>query len=96
MKTIRTKAFVILDDTVLSVDRIAADTPYYSRKHKRHGMNVQALTDPLGRLLWAAPALPGSVHDLTRGFIDAPTAAELKRWAGKAYQGAGHPIRVPF
>lgn len=27
-------------------------------------MNVQVLTDPFGRLLWASPALPGSTHDL--------------------------------
>lgn len=37
MRTIRTKAFVILDGTLLPIDRIAADTPYYSGKHKRHG-----------------------------------------------------------
>ncbi|SCK63359.1 DDE superfamily endonuclease [Streptomyces sp. AmelKG-D3] len=100
MKTIRTKAFVILDGTLLPIDRIAVDTPYYSGKHKRHGMNVQVLTDPSGRLLWASPALPGSVHDLTaartHGIIDALAAAELKCWADKAYQGAGHPVRVPF
>ncbi|QCX82734.1 hypothetical protein C9F11_45900 (plasmid) [Streptomyces sp. YIM 121038] len=51
MRTIQTKAFVILDGTLLPIDRIAADTPYYSGKHKRHGMNVQVLTDPCGRLL---------------------------------------------
>lgn len=28
-------------------------------------MNVQVLTDPFGRLLWASAALPGSTHDLT-------------------------------
>ncbi|MFE7628246.1 transposase family protein [Streptomyces sp. NPDC057509] len=100
MKTIRSKAFVILDGSLLPIDRITADTPYYSGKHKRHGMNVQVLTDPFGRLLWASPALPGSVHDLTaartHGIIDALAAAELKCWADKAYQGAGHPVRVPF
>lgn len=53
MTTARTKAFVILDGTLLPIDRIAADTPYYSGKHKRHGMNVQVLADPFGRLLWA-------------------------------------------
>ncbi|GHB36880.1 hypothetical protein GCM10010331_25370 [Streptomyces xanthochromogenes] len=41
MRTIRAKAFVILDGSLLPIDRIAADTPYYSGKHKRHGMNVQ-------------------------------------------------------
>lgn len=57
-KTVRTNALVILDGTLLPIDRIAADTPYYSAKHKRHGMNVQVLTDPFGRLLWASPHYP--------------------------------------
>ncbi|MEV0486049.1 transposase family protein [Streptomyces sp. NPDC050508] len=100
MKTIRTKAFVILDGTLLPIARIAADTPYYSGKHKRHGMNVQVLTDPFGRLLWTSPALPGATHDLTaarqHGIIEALADAGLKCWADKAYQGAGGPVRVPF
>ncbi|WP_405668199.1 transposase [Streptomyces sp. NBC_01166] len=99
-KTIRAQAFVILDGTLLPIDRIAADTPYYSGKHKRHGINVQVLTDPFGRLLWASPALPGSTHDLTaaryHGIIDALAEADVKCWADKAYQGAGRPVRVPF
>ena len=68
VKMIRAKAFVILDGTLLPIDRIAADTPYYSGKHKRHGMNVQVLTDPLGRLLWASSALPGATHDPTAAY----------------------------
>lgn len=100
MRTIREKAFVILDGTLLPIDRIAADSPYYSRKHKRHGMNIQVLADPFGRLLWASAALPGSTHDLTaarhHGILDALTEAGLKCWADKAYQGAGGPVRVPF
>ncbi|GAA1144829.1 transposase family protein [Streptomyces javensis] len=100
METIREKAFVILDGTLLPIDRIAADTPHYSGKHKHHGMNVQVLTDPFGRLRWASPALPGSTHDLTaarqHGIIDALVDAGLSCWADKAYQGAGGPVRVPF
>jgi hypothetical protein len=100
MTTVRTKAYVILDGTLLPIDRIAADTPYYSGKHQRHGMNVQVITDPFGRLLWASAALPGSTHDLTaareHGIIDALATAGLKCWADKAYQGAGRHVRVPF
>ncbi len=63
-------------------------------------MNVQVLTDPFGQLLWASPAPPGAVHDLTaarsHGIIDVLAATGLKCWADKAYQGAGHPVRVPF
>ncbi len=100
MKAIRAKVFVILDGTLLPIDRIAAGTPYHSGKHKRHGMNVQVLTDPFGRLLWASPALPGSTHDLTaarqHGIVEALAEAGLTCWADKAYQGAGGTVRVPF
>ena len=73
------KAFVILDGTLLPIDRIAADRPFHSGKHKKHGMNVQVIADPAGRLLWASPALPGSVHDIkaarTHGIIGALAGA---------------------
>ncbi|WP_443034968.1 transposase family protein [Streptomyces sp. BE133] len=72
----------------------------HSGKHKRHGMNVQVLTDTFGPLLWASPALPGSTHDLTaarqHGIFEALTESGLKCWADKAYQGAGGTVQVPF
>lgn len=58
------KGFMLLDGTLLPIDRRAADRPYYSGKHRRHGMNVQVLADSLGRLIWVSPALPGAVHDI--------------------------------
>ncbi len=58
------KAYLILDGTLLPIDRIAADQPFYSGKQKKHGMNVQVIPDPFGRPLWASPALPGAVHDI--------------------------------
>jgi len=45
------KAYVLLDGTLLPIDRIAADRPHYSGKHKKHGMNVQGIADAFGRLL---------------------------------------------
>jgi hypothetical protein len=100
MDTVRSKAYVILDGTLLPVDRIAADRPYCSGKKKHHGMNVQVLADPAGRLIWASDALPGATRDLTAARshdIPATLAAEnTKCWADKAYQGASPTIRVPF
>ncbi|SCD34240.1 Helix-turn-helix of DDE superfamily endonuclease [Streptomyces sp. PpalLS-921] len=100
MTAARKKAYVILDGTVLPIDRIAADQPYYSGKKKHHGMNVQVLANPAGRLMWASDALPGAVHDLTaaraHGIPAALTADDIKCWADKAYQGAGPAVRVPF
>ncbi|NEB75902.1 IS5/IS1182 family transposase, partial [Streptomyces sp. SID14478] len=58
------KAYVLLDGTLLAIDRIAADRPFYSGKHHKHGINVQVIAGPFGELLWASPALPGAVHDV--------------------------------
>ncbi len=100
VRTASVKAYLLLDGTLLPIDRIAADRPFCSGKHRKHGMNVQIIAEPFGRLLWASPALPGSTHDLTaarqHGIIDALAAVGLKCWADKAYQGAGKPVRVPF
>lgn len=87
---------MILDGTLLPIDRIAADRPYYSGKHQKHGMNVEVIADPLGRLLWASAALPGAVHDIraarTHGIIEALTEAGVRSWADKGYQGAAGTV----
>ncbi|WP_141925642.1 transposase family protein [Haloactinospora alba] len=31
------------DGTLIPIDRVAADRPFYSGKHKKHGMNVQVV-----------------------------------------------------
>ncbi|MGB8938794.1 MAG: IS5 family transposase [Streptomyces sp.] len=94
------KAYLILDGTLLPIDRITADRPFYSGKHKKHGMNVQVIADPKGRLLWASPALAGAVHDVRaareHGIIDALTEAGINCWADKGYQGAGGTVRLPY
>ncbi|MBP2367422.1 hypothetical protein JOF36_003118 [Pseudonocardia parietis] len=40
------------------------DRIYYSGKHKRHGVNVQVIADPAGRLMWISPTLSESRHDM--------------------------------
>lgn len=63
-------------------------------------MNVQVLTDPSGRLLWASPALPGAVHDIRaareHGIIRTLTDAGITCWADKGYRGARGTVRVPY
>ena len=41
-------AYVVLDGTLIAADRVAADRPFYSGKHKRHGMNLQVIASPTG------------------------------------------------
>ena len=97
----RRKAFVILDGTLLSIDRVGMargyDRVFFSGKHKRHGVNVQVIADPAGRLVWASPALPGAPRHGRR-----PRARHHRRperggsaVADTAYQGGGPAIRVP-
>lgn len=97
------KAFVILDGTLLRIDRVGMgsgyDRAFYSGKHKCHGVNVQVIADPAGRPVWISPALPGARHDMgaarEHGIIDALTQAEIRAVADTAYQGGGDAIRVP-
>jgi hypothetical protein len=100
MRAASMKAYLLLDGTLLPIDRIAADRPFYSGKHKKHGMNVQVIADPKGRLLWASPALAGAVHDVRaareHGIIDALAKAGITCWADKGYQGAGGTVRLPY
>ncbi|MFJ6694569.1 hypothetical protein ACIQM4_00650 [Streptomyces sp. NPDC091272] len=64
-------------------------------------MNVQVLTDPFGRLLWASLAPPGSTHNLTaartHGTIDALTDAGAQVLGGQRLPRGrqAHPGPVP-
>src|SRR4051794_17421372 len=99
----RRKAFVILDGTLLRIDRVGMasgyDRGFYSGKHKAHGLNVQVIADPIGRLVWISPPLPGARHDMgaarEHGIIDALTTHEIPAVADTAYQGAGPTVAVP-
>jgi hypothetical protein len=51
MAKIRALAYAILDGTLIPIDRVADQKPYYSGKHRRHGVNVQVIADPAGRLV---------------------------------------------
>ncbi len=97
------KAYVILDGTLLRIDRVGMaggyDRAFYSGKHKCHGLNVQVMADPAGRLVWISPALPGARHDMgaarEHGIIAALAAAEIDAVADTAYQGGEPAIRTP-
>jgi hypothetical protein len=56
-------AYVIIDGTLIPIDRIAADRPFYSGKHTMHGMNLQVIASPDGTILWVSGQLPGNTHD---------------------------------
>ncbi|MGW2370465.1 transposase family protein [Streptomyces sp. NPDC001667] len=92
--------FVIADGTLIPTDRIAADEPYHSQKHKQHGMNVQVIARPDGTPLWFSRALPGRTHDLTaaraHGIIQACLTRQILVLADHAYQGAGATVRTPY
>jgi len=92
-------AFVVLDGTLIAIDRVAADRPFYSGKHKRHGMNLQVIASPDGDILWVSGALPGSVHDKKAewiwGVLDELEKQGLVTLADKGYQGSAW-AKVPY
>jgi DDE superfamily endonuclease/Helix-turn-helix of DDE superfamily endonuclease len=92
-------AYVILDGTLIPIDRVAADRPFYPGKHKKHGMNLQVIASPHGDVLWVSGALPGSVHDKkaewTWGVLDELEKAGLVTLADKGYHGSTW-AKVPY
>lgn len=94
--------YVLLDGTLAECDRLGDGRADSCHKHRRHGVNVQVITDPAGNLLWISPALPGRTHDLTSpslrpGVPPARTHHIIRICerqgvpvpADRAYQGAG-------
>ena len=92
-------AYVVVDGTLIPIDRVAADRPFYSGMHKKHGMNLQVIASPAGDVLWVSGPLPGSVHDKKAewiwGVLAELEAADLIVLADKGYQGATH-AKVPY
>jgi hypothetical protein len=93
-------AYVVIDGTLIPIDRVAADRPFYSGKHHRHGMNLQVISAPDGEIVWVSGPLPGAVHDLTAariwGILRELVASGLIVLADKGYYGAGEHIRTPY
>jgi hypothetical protein len=94
---------VILDGSLLCIDRVAMasgnDRPYYSGKHKVHGLNVQVIADPRGRLIWISPPLPGARHDIAaareHAILTVFQTASVRALGGTGYRGAGPAVTVP-
>ena len=94
-------AFVVPGGTLIPIDRVAADRPFYSGcEHRRHGMNLQVISAPDGEILWVSGPLPGAVHDLTAariwGILRELAASGLVVLADKGYAGAGEHVRIPY
>jgi hypothetical protein len=94
-------ALVVLDGTLIPVDRLAADRPFHSGKHRRQGMNLQVIISLDGDILWVSGVvLRGAVHDLTAArtwgvWRDLATAGSITL-ADKVCTGAGDPVLTPY
>lgn len=99
---------MILDGTLIPIHRCASpppgygkdnQDPYYSGKHHRPGVNVQALMGTDGEPAFVGEARCGSTHDLAAaradGIVDAVTGAGIETLADSGYQGAGGTVRTP-
>jgi hypothetical protein len=101
-------AYVILDGTLIAIDRVAADRPFYSGKHKKHGMNLQVIASPDGSVPWVSGVLPGSVRDKKTvsnvawksGQANIRARERVRRYvhlpgAAAAVAGRGGPLPLP-
>ncbi|MEU0412931.1 transposase family protein [Streptomyces griseorubiginosus] len=91
--------YVLLDGTLAESNRVGDSRSDFSQKHRRHGVNVQMVTDPAGRLLWISPPLPGRAHDLTAArthrIIRICERQGIPILADRAYIGAGPWVTTP-
>jgi DDE superfamily endonuclease/Helix-turn-helix of DDE superfamily endonuclease len=87
-----------LDGTLIHTDRVKADRPYFSGKHRVHGMNVQVIAGPDGTILWTSGAMPGKTHDLTAarvwGILRELDRVGILTLADKGYQGADATVVI--
>ena len=92
--------YVLLDGALAAGDGVGDSRADFSHKHRRHGVNVQVVTDPAGRLLWISPALPGRAHDLTAArahrIIRICEREGIPILAHRAYRGAGSWVTTPL
>jgi DDE superfamily endonuclease len=86
--------------TLIPIDRVAADRPFYSGKHRRHAMNLQVIAAPDGEIVWVSGPLPGATHDLTAariwGIVRESATAGLVVLADKGHHGVGDHVRTPY
>lgn len=53
---------MIVDGTLIACDRLAASRPFYSGKHKQHGVDIQVIAALDGEPLWTSWSLPDAVR----------------------------------
>lgn len=79
--------YLVLDGTLIRTDRVKANRPYFSGKHRVHGMNAQVIASPDGTIFWTSGAMPGKTHNLAAARVwgilrECPTSALPSRsWA---------------
>lgn len=92
--------YVLVDGTLAECDRVGNGQDDYSGKHRKHGVNIQAVTRPADELVWYSPALPGRTADITAArthlIVTACERLKIPVFADKAYQGAGGTFATPF
>jgi hypothetical protein len=92
--------YVLVDGTIAECDRVGDGEGDYSGKARRHGVNIQAVTDPVGEPIWYSPALPGRTVDITAArthrIITVCERLRIPVLADKAYEGAGGTFCTPF
>ena len=70
---------------LIPIDWVAADRPFYSGKHKKHGMNLQVIANPGGDIL--------GLRDAARLRARQESHVDLGRLGRAGGRWPGHPGR---
>jgi DDE superfamily endonuclease len=90
-------AYVVVDGTLIPIDRVGADRPFCSGKRRRHGMNLQVIASPTGNILWLSGDRLGPRQEGRVGLdvLDEIEAARLVTLADKGYRGSAR-AKIPY
>jgi hypothetical protein len=81
-------------------DKLGDGTAAYSGKKRRHGANIQAVTNQDGTIVWFSPGLPGRTRQLTaardHGVIATCESLNIAVLADRAYMGAADTVEAPI
>ncbi|MFE0422954.1 transposase family protein [Streptomyces sp. NPDC058953] len=89
-----------MDGTIAGYDAVGNGRADYSGKARRLSVNIQAVADPTGELIWYSPSPldrnMGITAARTHGIITVCQRLKIPVLADKAYEGTEDTFSTPF
>ena len=85
---------MVIDGTLVPIDRVAADRPFYAGKRRIHGMNLQVIASPQREPVGCpvpCPVPPATRPGPNLGHRAPPGRRRVNHLADKGYIAVGEP-----